>query len=59
MALCGFSIVETDSLVSRNHIKRVRYCFQVAACAMFSLLPSAHDESGKQRPSAAMVTKSK
>ena len=35
MASCGLSIVGTDSLVSVNHIKRVRYCIQIAACVMF------------------------
>ena len=38
MASCGLSISGTDSLVSVNHIKRERYCIQVAACVMFSLL---------------------
>ena len=31
MASCGVSIVGTDSLVSVNHIKRAKYCIQVAA----------------------------
>ena len=31
MASCGLSIVGTDSLVSVNHIKRAKYCIQVAA----------------------------
>ena len=45
MASCGLSIVGTDSLVSVNHIKRLRYCIQIAACVMFSLLTSAHEKS--------------
>ena len=44
-ALCRLSIVGTDSLVSVNHIKKARYCTQIAACFMFSLLTSAHKES--------------
>ena len=50
MASCGLSIVGTDSLVSVNHIKRARYCIQVAACVMFSLLTSAHKKSGDKGP---------
>ena len=46
MASCGLSIVGTDSFVSANYIKRARDCIQVAACVMFSLLTSAHKESG-------------
>ena len=38
MNSCGLSIVGTDSLVTVNHIKRARYCIQVAACVIFSLL---------------------
>ena len=45
-ASCGLSIVGMDSLVSVNHIKRARYCIQVAACVMFSLLTSAHEKGG-------------
>ena len=40
MALCGFSIVGTDSLVAVNHIIRTRCFIQVAACVMFSRLKS-------------------
>ena len=36
MASCGLSFVRTDSLVSVNHIKRARYCIQVAACVIFT-----------------------
>ena len=50
MASCGLSIVGTDSLVSVNHIKRARYCIQVAACVMFSLLTSAQEKSGDKGP---------
>ena len=50
MASCGVSIVGTDSLVSVNHIKRAKYCTQVAACVMFSLLTSAHEKSGDKGP---------
>ena len=50
MALCGLSIVGMDSLVSVNHIKRARYCIQVAVYIMFSLLASAHKESGDKDP---------
>ena len=50
MAVCGFSIVGMDSLVSVNHIKRARYCIQVAICVMFSLLSSAHKKSGDKGP---------
>ena len=50
MASCGLSIVGTNSLVSVNHIKRARYCIQVADCVMFSLLTSAHKESGDKGP---------
>ena len=38
MNSCGLSIVGTDSLVTVNHITRARYCIQVAACVIFSLL---------------------
>ena len=50
MASCGLSIVGTDSLVSGNHIKRARYCIQIATCVMFSLLTSAHEKSGDKDP---------
>ena len=50
MAVCGFSIVGMDSLVSVNHIKRAKYCMQVAICVMFSLLSSAHKKSGSKGP---------
>ena len=50
MVSCGLSIVGTDSLVSVNHIKRARYCIQVAACVMFSLLTSAQETSGDKSP---------
>ena len=50
MALCELSIVGTDSLVSVNHIKRARYCIQVAISVMFSLLSSAHKHSGDKGP---------
>ena len=50
MALCGLSIVRRDSLVSVNHIKRARYCIQVASCVMFSLLTSAYEKSGDKDP---------
>ena len=50
MALCGLSTVGSDSLVSVNHTKMARYCIQVAACVMFSLLTSAHKESGDKGP---------
>lgn len=46
MVSCGLSIVGTDSLVPVNHIKRAKYCIQIAACVMFSLLTLAHEESG-------------
>ena len=46
MAVCGFSILGMDSLVSVNHIERARYHIQVAICVMFSLLSSAHEKSG-------------
>ena len=46
MALCGLSTVGSDSLVSVNHTKMARYCIQVAACVMFSLLTSAHEKGG-------------
>ena len=48
MTSCGLFIVGTDSLVLVNHIKRTRYCIQVAACDMFSLLTSAHEEIGSK-----------
>ena len=48
MAFCGLSIVGTDSLVSVNHIKRARYCIQVATSVMFSLL---------YQPTRTVVTK--
>ena len=50
MAVCGFSIVGMDSLVSVNHIERARYRIQVAICVMFSLLSSAHEKSGDKGP---------
>ena len=50
MASSGLFIVGTDSLVSVNHIKRTRYCIQVAACVMFSLLTSVHKKSGDKGP---------
>ena len=50
MALCALSIFGTDFLVSVNHFKRVRYCIQVAACVMFSLLTSAFEKSGDKGP---------
>ena len=50
MAVCGFSIVGTDSLVSINHIERARYLIQVAICVMFSLLSLAHEKSGDKGP---------
>ena len=49
IASCELSIAETDSLVSVNHIKKARYCIQVADCVMFSLT-SAHEESGDNGP---------
>ena len=45
MASYELSMVGTDSLVSVNHIKRARCYIQVAACAMLSLLTSAHKKS--------------
>ena len=50
MELCGLLIVRTDSLVTVNHIKNARYCVQVAAYVMFSLLTSAHKKSGDKGP---------
>ena len=50
MASCGLSVVGIDSLGSANHIKRTRYCIQVAACVMFSLLTSGHGKSGDKTP---------
>ena len=50
MASCGLAVAGTDSLVSVNQIKRARYCIQVAACVMFSLLTSAHEKSGDKSP---------
>ena len=34
MASCGLPIVGMDSLMSVKHIKRARYCIQIAACVM-------------------------
>ena len=45
IALYGISIVGIDSLMSVNHVKRARYCIQVEACVMFSLLILTHQES--------------
>ena len=50
MASCGLAVAGTDSLVSVNHIKRARYCIQVAVFVMFSLLTSAHEKSGDKSP---------
>ena len=50
MASCELTIIGTDSFVSVYHIKRARYCIQVAFCVMFSLLTSAHKESGDKGP---------
>ena len=50
MALCRLSVVGMDSLVTVNHIKRTRYCIQVAVCVMFSLLTSVHEKSGDKGP---------
>ena len=50
MASYGLSIARTDSLVSVDHIKRARYCIQVAASVMVSLLRSAHKKSGGKGP---------
>ena len=50
MASCGLAVAGTDSLVSVNHIKRARYCIQIAVFVMFSLLTSAHEKSGDKSP---------
>ena len=42
---CGLSIVGRESLTTVNHIKKARYCLQVAACVIYSLLISAQQES--------------
>ena len=46
MCKCGLSIVEADSLVTVNDIKRARYCLQVGAFMIYSKLKQAYMDSG-------------
>ena len=43
---CGLSILGMGSLALVKYIKRARYCIQVVACVMLSLLTPTHEESG-------------
>ena len=46
MCTWGLSIVEADSLVTVEDIKRARYGLQVGACVIYSKLKKAHMDSG-------------
>ena len=45
MYTCGLPIVEGDSLVTLNDIKRARYCLQVGVCVIYLKLKEAHRHS--------------